>query len=454
MITLLLFLFVLVAALAPSVKLAEGVPLLRPEMVVVVFAFAARQFRMLVDGDVPKLLGAFAMAAAVAIGASYTVFGVPYDRTDFSIFPMLVQYWLVYCFGVACMRKGLRQELLWAVVLGISLTAAVALLQKLNLFGVNTWLTPLYIQDEVRGMRTIGSYEAGNVTARAIGTVGDPRHCAMMIGFGVSAAMALLLGAGRVRGRLLLVGALGIMAAGMLVTYSRTGIFAAALATGVGFWLVVRRGGSVLMPLSVGVAALLAVAVVSSRLEVVEEDSRLTMSAEEMVATSGYARIRDTLEPFQKSLQNPLILITGMGPSKAVLPGSEHGETGWLVLRYGLVGFFIYLTMVKRGILRGWLVSARGRAVDAMVASFVLQGITVWMVFFLAESIFKLSQIMSVNMLLLAAAAGLRLPSESHAHSGAPRVIATKAPRGGNRTTKATPPRDVEEPITDPDLQL
>jgi hypothetical protein len=208
------------------------------------------------------------------------------------------------------------------------------------------------------------------------------------------------------------------------------------------------------MPLSVGVAALLAVAVVSSRLEVVEEDSRLAMSAEEMVATSGYARIRDTLEPFQKSLQNPLILITGMGPSKAVLPGSEHGETGWLVLRYGLVGFFIYLTMVKRGILRGWQVSARGMAADAMVASFVLQGITVWMVFFLAESIFKLPQIMSVNMLLLAAAAGLRLPSESHAHSGAPRVIATKAPRGGNRTTKATPPRDVEEPITDPDLQL
>lgn len=450
--TFLLFLFFLLTALAPSVKLADGLPLLRPEMLIVVYALVAGRFQLLTDGSVPRILGAFAITAAVAIGVSYTVLSVPFNSSDLSIFPMLVQYWLIYCFGVACVRQGARLALLWAVVISVTLVAAVALFQKLNLFGVNAWLTPLYIQDGWREQSLINSYEAGRAKARSVGTVGDPRHCAMLIGFGVAAAIALMLGRGRVRGKWLLLGSLGVMASGILFTYSRTGVLAAVLASGLGFWLAVRRGANVVVPLSLAIAALVAVAVISSRLEVIEEDSRLTMSADEMMQTSGRARIRDTLEPFQRSLENPLILITGMGPSKAVLPGSEHGEIGWLVLRYGLVGLLFYLTMVKRAVARGLQISARAAAGDAMVASFVLQGITVWMVFFFAESIFKLSQIMSVNMMLLAAAAGLRFPSESRHRAPVPRVTAAVAPGGGHRARPSA--READEPVTDPDLQL
>ncbi len=453
MITILLFLFVLLSALAPSIKLAGGVPPLRPELVVAGFALVTRQCQPLTEGDVPKLLRAFAGAAALAIAASYTVFGVPFDASDFSIFPMLAQYWMVYCFGVACIRRGLRLEILWAVVLGITLVAAVALLQKLNLFGVNAWLTPLYVQEGIRGDRMIGALVAERTTVRAIGTVGDPRHCAMMIGYGVSAALALLMSPQRLLLRLFLVGALGILASGLLVTFSRTGIVAATLATGVGYWLVVRRGGSVVLPVSLGITAVLAVAVVSSRLGSFEDESRLAMSADEMVQTSGYARIRDTLEPFQKSITNPLILITGMGPSKAVLPGSEHGEIGWMVLRYGLVGLFIYLAMVKRAFVRGLQVHAQARAVDATVASFAIQGMTVWMVFFLAESVFKLPQIMSVNILLLSVVAGLRLPGRGQVRAAASAGGANQKVRGGTPDRRRRSRAD-DEQVSDPDLQL
>jgi len=448
---LLLLSFVLLAVLAPSVRIAAGLPILRPEMLVVGAAFAMRHSRPLFHGDVPRLLGAFGLTALVAIALSYTVFSVPYDGSDFSVFPMLVQYWLVYCFGMACMRKGMRSELMWFVAFAVAISAAVALAQKLNLFGVNSWLTPLYVTEDSLQARSVLALDAGQTTARAIGTVGDPRHCAMMLGFGVAAVLSLLLGQRRGGGKWVLVLLLGVIASGMQVTYSRTGLLAAGLATMVGLWLVVRRGGNVAVPLSVGVVAIIGVAVVSANLGVVEEDSRLSMGAGQAFETSGYARIRDTIEPFQKSLTNPLILMTGMGPSKSVLPGSEHGETGWLVLRYGLAGFFIYLGMVKRAFFRCLSISAKQNPGDATVASFVLQGITVWMVFFFAESVFKMAQLMSMNILLLAAAAGLPLPAIRRTGRS---VSGNSEERRPSEPGKSEPASARERIVTDPDLQL
>lgn len=447
MITLLLFLFIFLTVLAPPIKLAEGFPVLRPELLVVAVAFGLGQFRFIFRGDVPRLLAAFAGVAVVAIALSYTVFQVRFNPSDLSIFPMLLQYWLVYCFVVACVRKGLRWEIPLAVTLAIAGSAAVAVLQKLNLFGVNDWLTVLYMDEDGAMAMHARMLASGHPNARATGTVGDPRHCAMMFGFGVAAGMALLLGSGRLRGRWLLIAMLGVIGVGVLVTYSRTGLLAAAAAVSCGLWLAVRRGGNIVVPLSLGIVAIVTVAVASSRLGVVEESSRLSMDADEMMETSGGARVRDTLEPFQKSVQNPLLLLTGMGPSKAVLPGSEHGEIGWLVLRYGLTGLFVYLAMVKRAWFRGLMVGRMGRPVDAMVASFVLQGITVWMVFFLAESVFKAAQLMSMNMLLLGSVAGLSVQSS--------RKQATKRrPPPEEQVSSAGSRNDEGCQVSDPDLQL
>jgi hypothetical protein len=73
------------------------------------------------------------------------------------------------------------------------------------------------------------------------------------------------------------------------------------------------------------------------------------------------------------------------------------------------------------------------------------------MVFFLAESIFKLSQIMSVNMLLLAAAAGLRIPTV-HQFAGTSRVNPSTHRRTEWARNRPAEPKDRN--VTDPDLQL
>ena len=85
------------------------------------------------------------------------------------------------------------------------------------------------------------------------------------------------------------------------------------------------------------------------------------------------------------------------------------------------------------------------------MASFVLKGITVWMVFFFAESVFKLAQLMSINLLLLATAAGVLGPatrrvSRSELGDGEARLRSNK---GNTKPSSAG-----EQIVSDPDLQL
>jgi hypothetical protein len=107
--------------------------------------------------------------------------------------------------------------------------------------------------------------------------------------------------------------------------------------------------------------------------------------------------------------------------------------------------------MVKRAFFRCLSISAKQNPGDATVASFVLQGITVWMVFFFAESVFKMAQLMSMNILLLAAAAGLPLPAIRRTGRS---VSGNSEERRPSEPGKSEPASARERIVTDPDLQL
>jgi hypothetical protein len=361
------------------------------------------------DG-IPKFLLAFFGIAIVAIGASYTLFGIQFDGNDLSVFPMLIQYWLVYCFGKGMSDRAGRRLVVVAVAVFVALAALIGIAQKLNVGGVNDWLTPLYVPRNDIGNFVLTSLQVGASWARAVGTVGDPRHFACLIAFGVAACFSLLLEVeARMRLRIVAVIALLICILGILHTASRTGVMAVSLQLGVAGLLYFRKKGSVIAPLGVillfGVLFLLGF----SRFDGEGEAERLTMGVDEAVDTSGYARIRDLKEPFVKAMDAPLILITGMGPAKSVLPGSEHGEIGWVTLRYGLGGLYVYgaiLFLSARRTVRVYQ-SARSGA-EASVAMFFLLVLSVWALYALAESIFKLPQIMSVNMLVVGMAYGFK----------------------------------------------
>jgi len=131
-----------------------------------------------------------------------------------------------------------------------------------------------------------------------------------------------------------------------------------------------------------------------------KDRDRLLASREKIYRSSMYARIRDLKEPFKAAKEQPLILITGRGPSKAVLPGSEHSDIGWMTMRYGLGGLICYLMILTATIRHGWRRYRRPFSpMDRVLGLFAILAAVNWFVFMQAESIFKNIQLMSINML-------------------------------------------------------
>lgn len=389
-------------------------------------------------GRIPKLLIAFFVIAVVAIGASYTVFGIPFNGSDLSIFPMLVQYWLAFCFARSLSDREGRRLLVGVVAVCIGISALIGIWQKLNLYGINDWLTPLYVARNDIGEFTLESLREGGAFARSVGTVGDPRHFACLLAVGVGACVSLMLGK-RTRGGglLLAVTVLALCVLGAIFSVSRTGFIAVFLQLAIGAFLYVRKTGNMVVPIMGGIVFVIVLVTNWSWFATESENERLLMSGGKIIETSGYARIRDFKEPFVKSLENPLVLVTGMGPAKAVLPGSEHNEIGWVTLRYGLGGLFVYASIVywsARRSLRFYRTARTGD--EGRAAMFFVLAVSVWCLYAMAESIFKLPQVMSINMLVV----GMIFGSKSNAARW-PKRVAKR--RGRSRKFSAPEPSPV-----------
>ena len=403
-------LFIALAALAPAVTLATGLPSLRPELLVLPLAFTAGHFRLVFDDRISRLLCLFLGIAVVALLASYTAFGAPFDGRDLSILPMLVQYWLIYSFGKGLSDPRDRAMLIGVFPLVVATAALVGFAQKYNYGGVNDWLTPLYLEDNENNAFTLNALREELPFGRIVGTVGDPRHFAYLLALGIGAAIASLLNRKRLTvGSIVLVGAMFLCLGSLFLCQSRTGLLAIGVQFCIAVYFYSKRTGNLVVPLAV--TSVIAVVAAISWLKFSDEaaNERLFMDSDAIMESSGYARVRDFQTPFVKSLENPLILVTGMGPSKALLPGSSHGEIGWVVLRYGLGGLFVYGSILYWTSRRSMVLYRKAQTRnDAVAAMFFVIVMSVWILYCSAESIFKLPSLMSINMLVIGMVFGFK----------------------------------------------
>ncbi len=370
----------------------------------------AGHFRLVFDDRISKLLFLFLGISNVAILASYTAFGAPFDANDLSIIPMLVQYWLIYSFGKGLSDPRDRTMLISSIPLVVATAALVGIAQKYNIGRVNDWLTPLYLDDIETQDFILQALREELPFGRIVGTVGDPRHFAYLLALGVGAAIASLLNrkAGAISS-IVIVGAMFLCLGASFLCQSRTGVAAIGLQFCIAVYFYSKRTGNLVMPLVV--ASVFSVVAAISWLQFSDEamSERLFMDSSAMMESSGYARVRDFQTPFAKSLENPLILVTGMGPSKALLPGSSHGEIGWVVLRYGLGGLFVYGSILYWTSRRSMVLYRKAQTRnDAVAAMFFVIVMSVWILYCSAESIFKLPSLMSINMLVIGMVFGFK----------------------------------------------
>jgi len=403
---LMIGLFLFGAILMPPLSLVPDFPSFRCEVFVVLLAilggrYSGRFIPLDLKDRISKLFVYLFVLAGVAIASSYLLFQTPYNFSDFMIFPMLIQYWLIYCCAKTADEPELKLFTIKAVAAFVGLSAIIGIMQKMNILGINNWLTPYYLYSSSRegaldALLSEASY------GRAVGTVGDPRHFAYVLAVGFAASFAIVLHTWNVKSKILNISLLLLFFSGLIFTASRTGCLAFVLVLMVGFALI-RRMAHQFIDLFVMLGVFLLVIILMwSSIAPPEIQKRVTSTETDSFEHSSRGRIRDFFEPFKAAKEEPLILITGRGPSKAVLPGSEHSDIGWFAMRYGVLGLLCYLLLFYRSAKLGMQkYRTEMRLTDQTFAMFAIMEIAIWFLFVQAESIFKLAQLMSINMFVV-----------------------------------------------------
>jgi O-antigen ligase len=420
----LIILLVVAVILSPSFKIREGFYEPRGEdFILVAFIMlwyvptilAGRQgatahpykTKTSASSPISAIFAAMFYVALISILAGTIVFQQQIIVNDWMILPMIIRYWMIFQVGQSIRQPTERHTYLWVLVISLGVSATVGVLQHFNLFGINDWLTPLYVLPHMKivGLEMV---KLGLPGARVVGTNGDPRHYAYILVVGTALCLAILLNSLERRAQITAVMVLGLCLMGIAFSASRT----AALNVIIVFFvaIVIQRpglgGATKLLGALLVIVLLLAMVSSMSGSSVLQE--RVVNIDDSSYDRSLYARERDLMQPLRSGLENPVIWLTGRGPSKAVLRTDSHNDFGWYFQRFGLPGLFLYLWLLiysLRLTLRAWRKEAA--PLERVVIMLACFSIVNWFIFAMAENIFKDPQLMALNMLLLGTFAGI-----------------------------------------------
>lgn len=416
-----LALLVMAVVLSPNIKIRTGYYEPRGEDFILVAVAAVwaltlplkrRRMEPLVGFSYGNLILTRIMAgmfceAVISIGVGTIAFQQQLIFNDWMILPMMARYWLIFQVGQWVGQETEQQVFLGAVMISLGLSASIGILQYFNLFGINDWLTPLYVMEHMRivGLQLV---KLGLPGARVVGTHGDPRHYAYMLVVGIGLCIAILMNLRSKAIQMTAVLVLGLCLMAMAFTASRT-----AFLSGVVVFLVViiiqRRGfggGARLMGRLLVLATVIGLA--SPAFESSTFQDRVLSLDSRSFESSSHARIRDLTTPFESALESPIIWVTGRGPAKAEMRTSAHSDLGWYFYRFGLPGLLLYILLIVNGVklgYHGWRHSADALNRTICMASFLL-GID-WFIFAMGNATFKDPQLMALNMLLIGACVGV-----------------------------------------------
>lgn len=372
-------------------------PAIRPEVLVILMSVIIGSIKLRWRLKFVKLLRSFILVALMSIAFSYTIHEVPYNFKDFMVIPMTIQYMVIFMFSYYIVSKVDLSFILRISILFYSLAGLMGILQIWNLFGINDWLTPLYFEEE----SSLTALQMGMKYGRALGTVGDPRHFALLLNLGFSSVLAQFHSSSIKK--TFYAGLLAFFFVAIAATASRTGLILAFLLLVVSFYYF-TEDPKAFIRYSIWAIILSPIFLYGfSELVTEGQKERLLDTESESYNVSFAARQRDNFEAFDRAKDNPLLLITGLGPAKSILPGSEHSDFGWFLIRFGFPGLIIYLIMLSTGFrISNKLLKYKNHIKDLKIVGLMGFLATVsWLVYAFAESIYKLDQIMSTILFYL-----------------------------------------------------
>jgi hypothetical protein len=388
---LFLFLYLGLAILSPGIAISSTFPVIRPEFILSVFFFLY-DFKLKIDYN-SRILLWLIPSVLLSLVNSYLIIGIEFFFKDFMIIFQIISYIITY--SVLYKYLNLSKEkgrTLDFFLFFCTISSVFSFLQVNNAFGVNEWLTVLYLDVEY----AFDVFEVGldfSHLDRVVGTVGDSRHFGMLLAFAILSAFSL-----KRESVLLFLIQLGICFYALLLTGSRTAIICAVAVILAWYIYFPSKKGAGFFFILFGVASFL----LAQNYGLIDSDMRVFKFSDDSYDVSLAARQRDNVEFFSLIFKEPAMLFFGMGPAKTILPGSEHSDFGWFLIRFGIIGCLLYVILIIRGLVRNFRFLLTVNAANKNVLFACTISIIIWLIFCFSESIFKNSQLMAYVLFFLA----------------------------------------------------
>ena len=237
-------------------------------------------------------------------------------------------------------EKQLRQ-LMKGVLAIAAFSVIFAFFQKYDIFGATELTDRLYPRPSA--FKTLGE--------RVIGTFGNPNHfggCLVML---AAMVLAFSIHTKRLMRYVSITVYLGVGAAIVMTTASRTAFFGYLIVSGISFILSLRRGSRLPAFLSM-IVLVAAVIFVSERLHAFDVHPRVQdIFARDKTPLANALSERRAMwsNSLRMAIESPII---GVGPTKFFVQTTDNGYI-YMMLRIGIIGLLIYLFMLLSLFLRG-----------------------------------------------------------------------------------------------------
>jgi O-antigen ligase len=287
---------------------------------------------------------ALTIMTVLSMGVNYATGRNPFFIKDFYTPLAFIRMILIAAIAASFNFQDRQLRQLMIGVLAISFLSVVfAFFQKYDIFGAIDLTNRLY--------PLAGRYQILARQARVLGTFGNPNHfggCLVMFG---AVALAFSINA---RGLMRYISAaafLGIGAAIIMTTASRTALIGYLTVSGISFVLSLRKGSR--LPAFVSMLILAAaILFISRHLFTFEVDPRVQdIFARDKTPLVGAASERMSMwyRSLRMAAESPII---GVGPTKFFVQLTDNGYI-FLLLRLGILGLLIYVFMLVGLFFRG-----------------------------------------------------------------------------------------------------
>lgn len=388
-----LILFLALCILAPYIVVIDGFAEMRVEFFLTLIVFLP--ISTSIKDTTTHFFGWFLGIVLISLINSFLVMGIQFNWRDLMIVFQVICYWITYYSLSKAMRNVKDYDyLLNYFVFFTTLSALISFLQVNNTFSINDNFSKYYSQVEYVFLKYEGGLDFSHLD-RVIGTVGDSRH------FGMLLAMAVCVSLAMVRKSPFFVGICAtICIIALFYTGSRTALVSVMSVFVI--WIRFQRSGTLAMLVFSVPIIVFGYFILGT--EIISEDMRVFQFQDDSYDVSVGARTRDNFEFFDLIMKQPGMVFFGMGPAKSVLPGSEHSEFGWFLIRFGLLGAIFYVRLLIKSIIVNYrgMISEKYEK-DTNEVFYGLFGVMViWLVYCFSESIFKNAQLMNFVLFFLA----------------------------------------------------